>query len=118
MLCSILRSMKKHIKLEDNKITYASDELKYILSTFYFGYYANQAIKFLDKDFLTKLIEATTKGLESIGVSWNDIPEDNHDWGVVLEYINKQKEKIKEKTHANRSGNITTTENDGRKITA
>lgn len=106
---------KKHIKLKDNKIIYASNELKYILSAFYFGYRANDVLKLIEKGFLQKLIDTTTKSLMAIGESWDSIPDDTANWGVVMDFINEQKgNQSKDQDHANRSGGFATTENDGR----
>lgn len=83
---------QKHIKIKRGEIVFASEETKSFLAAFYFGYHANPIMKLVDKDFLQKLIDVTTKNLNSIGLTWKDIPSDNKKWGVVLEYINYIKE--------------------------
>ena len=75
--------MKKHIELTDDKITYASKELRTTLCFFYFGFKSEQIMIGLNKNFKRDLIKFVTELLSNLDLSWDDIPDDVNDWGEV-----------------------------------
>ena len=82
----------KHIEVKDGKIVFASEELEHVLCLFYFGYMASPILLQMNKNFKLELFKFIGDLLTSIGLSWEDIPDKNSDWGDVIIKIRKMKE--------------------------
>lgn len=73
-----------HVMLGDGKILFASEEFEMTLCLFYFGFKSSAILSQLNREFLPELIMFTQDRLEKMGLTWDDVPEDNSDWGDII----------------------------------